>query len=129
MAWLVTETSSNNEVFHSLMEAKERKVLTTEGGVKFQLLSRSLDVPFEFILNEWPPGSSTGKEPYSHEGEECGLLLEGELEVEVNGTVHHMKSGDTITLISSVFHRISNPGDKKALAVWVNSAPWVFSTK
>jgi hypothetical protein len=32
-------------------------------------------------------------------------------------------------LIDSASHRISNLGKKKVLAVWVNSIPWVFSTK
>jgi transcriptional regulator with XRE-family HTH domain len=129
LAQLVTE-ACNIEVFSSsIMKQKERKILTTEGGVQFQLLSRNVNVPFEFILNNWPPGTSTGTQPYTHEGEECGLLLEGELEVEVNGRMHQMKPGDTVTLRSSAPHRISNPGNKKALAVWVNSTPWVFSIK
>lgn len=129
LAQLVMEASTIENSSSSLMTSKERKVLTAEGGVQFQLLSRNVTVPFEFILNQWPQGSSTGKQPYHHEGEECGLLLEGELEVEVNGKVYPMKPGDTITLRSSVPHRISNPGRKKALAVWVNSIPWVFSIK
>lgn len=129
LAQLVPDTSPARETSSCLMKSKERKVLITEGKVQFHLLSRNLDVPFEFIVNQWPPGTSTGKDLYTHEGQECGLLLEGELEVEVDGMVHHMKPGDTITLLSSVAHRISNPGKKKAVAVWVNSAPWVFSTK
>ena len=128
-AQLVSEMSASEPSPSSLMRPKERKSLTTEGRVKFQLLTRHLNVPFEFILNEWPPGSSTGITPYIHEGEESGLLMEGELEVEVEGKVYHMKPGDTVTLRSSVSHRISNPGKKKALAVWVNSVPWVFSTR
>jgi transcriptional regulator with XRE-family HTH domain len=129
VAQLIMEASTIEETASFLMRSKERKILTTEGGVRFQLLSRNVNVPFEFILNQWPPGTSTGKQPYTHEGEECGLLLEGEVEVEVNGKVHHLKPDDTITLRSSASHRISNPGKKKALAVWVNSIPWVFSTK
>jgi transcriptional regulator with XRE-family HTH domain len=129
LAQLVMEASTHEESSSSLMKQKERKILTTEGGVQFQLLSRNVNVPFEFILNQWPPGTSTGRQLYTHEGEECGLLLEGELEVEVNGKMHRMKPGDTVTLRSSTPHRISNLGRKKALAIWVNSAPWVFSIK
>lgn len=129
LAQLVMEASTIEESPSSLMKLKERKILTTEGGVQFQLLSRNVSVPFEFILNQWPPGTSTGKQPYVHEGEECGLLLDGELEVEVNGKIHQMKPGDTITLRSSAPHRISNIGKKKASAIWVNSVPWVFSIK
>lgn len=129
LAQLVVDASNIEESSSFLMNQKERKTLTTEGGVQFQLLTRNVHVPFEFILNQWPPGTSTGRQPYTHEGEECGLLLEGELEVEVNGKVFRMKPGDTITLRSSAPHRISNPGKRRALAVWVNSIPWVFSIK
>ena len=113
----------------SLMEVRERKVLTTEGGVEHQLLSRNLALPFEFISFEMPPGASTGEEPYSHEGLECGLLLEGTLEIQVGDKIYRMKPGDTFTLNSSIPHKFSNCGKKKARAVWVNSIPMIFSTR
>ena len=120
--------NSENAIF-SLMKAQERKSLTTQEGVTFQLLSRKIDFPCEFILNEWPPGASTGKDAYTHEGEECGLLLEGKLDIEIDGQTYHMKPGDTITLKSSAPHRIWNPGKKRAVAVWVNTTPWMFAIK
>jgi transcriptional regulator with XRE-family HTH domain len=129
MASLFEASSAQGDILFSLMEAKERKSLTTRSGVTFQLLSRGMDFPCEFILNRWPPGTSTGEELYNHEGRECGLLLEGELIVETNGKSFLMKPGDSITLESSSPHRITNPGKKEAVAIWVNSVPWLFSTK
>jgi transcriptional regulator with XRE-family HTH domain len=129
LASLFDASSGQSNFPFSLMEAKERKSLTTRSGVTFQLLSRGMDFPGEFILNRWPPGTSTGEELYNHEGKECGLLLEGELLVETNGKSFHMKPGDSITLESSSPHRITNPGKKEAVAVWINSVPWLFSTK
>jgi transcriptional regulator with XRE-family HTH domain len=129
MASLFEVSSAQSNIAFSLMEAKERKSLTTRSGVTFQLLSRGMDFPCEFILNRWPPGTSTGEDLYNHEGKECGLLLEGELLVETNGKSFHMKPGDSITLESSSPHRITNPGKKEAVAVWINSIPWLFSTK
>jgi len=114
---------------HALMESRDRKVLTTRGGVEHQLLSHSLSPPFEFVINVLPPGSSTGKDLYAHDGLECGLLLEGELEVRVGKKVYHLKPGDSITLTSSTPHRVANCGRKKATAVWVNSVPFIFSTR
>jgi transcriptional regulator with XRE-family HTH domain len=111
-----------------LMAAKERKVVTTE-GVRFTLLSRTHDLGCEFIYNEWPPGSSTGKEKYVHEGVECGLLLEGELEVELGERTYQLKPGDSITYRSDAPHRLNNRGKKTAKGVWVNSKPWIFSIK
>jgi len=116
-------------LYHCLMKQGERKILVTEGGSQFELLSRGMSVPFEFILNKWPPKSSTGKNFITHDGYECGLLLEGKLVVEVNGKIYHMEPGDSITILSTLPHRINNPGEKEAVAIWVNSEPWCFSTK
>jgi transcriptional regulator with XRE-family HTH domain len=122
------EESKPDEVPH-VMKERERKALTTEGGVKFVLLSGNYDLGCEFIYNEWPAGSSTGKEMYVHEGIECGLLLDGELEVELEDKTYHLKPGDSITIRSDIPHRLNNKGKKLAKGVWVNSKPWIFSIK
>ncbi len=122
------EESRPDEVPH-VMKERERKTLTTEGGVKFVLLSGSYDLGCEFIYNEWPSGCSTGKEKYRHEGVESGLLLEGELEVELEDRTYQLKSGDSITFRSDIPHRLNNRGKKLAKGVWVNSKPWIFSIK
>ena len=129
MAALFTAEHIPSEQPFSLMQEHQRKSLTTQGGVNFQLLSRGLDFPCEFILNHWPPGSSTGGKQYTHEGEECGYLIEGQLDIEIEGEIIHMKPGDTITLPSTVPHRVFNPGKKRAVAVWVNSKPMIFAIK
>ncbi len=129
MASLFEASLGQGDILFSLMEAGERKSLTTRAGVTFELLSHGMDFPCEFILNRWPPGTSTGEELYHHESKECGLLLEGELVVEMNGKSFHMKPGDSITQESSSPHRITNSGEKEAVAIWVNSVPWLFTTK
>ena len=116
------------EVPH-VMKEKERKVLTTEGGVKFILLSGNYDLGCEFVYNEWPAGTSTGREMYVHEGIESGLLLDGELEIELEDKTYHLKPGDSITIRSDIPHRLNNKGKKLAKGVWVNSKPWIFSIK
>ncbi len=112
-----------------VVTSKQRKVIIWEGGIRFALLSRTLDLGCEFICNEWPPGSSTGKEKYVHDGVESGIILEGEMEVELGDQVYRLKPGDSITLRSDVPHRLSNRGKKMAKGIWVNSKPWIFSIK
>lgn len=111
-----------------LLEASARKILSTQGGVQHQLLTHGMKLSFELVIIEIPPGGSTGKFLYTHDGDECGFLLEGELSVETSGRVHRLKPGDSITLKSSIPHRLSNPGKQNARAAWVNSAPYIFST-
>lgn len=126
---LILDQEADETKDSSLMGVRERKVLTTQGGVQHQLLSRSLALSFEFLSIEIPPGASTGEKPYTHDGVECGLLLEGELEIQVGRKTYRMKPGDTITLNSSTPHNLFNRGRQKAKAVWVNSAPMIFSTR
>ena len=129
LAQIISQEPSAEERDSYHIKESERKVLMTQGEVQHQLLSRGLPLSFEFNVVEVPPGASTGDYLYSHEGEECGLLLEGELVVESGRQVHHLKPGDSITMKSSLPHKLSNPGKQKARAVWVNSIPYIFSTK
>lgn len=129
LAQIISQEPSAEERDSYHIKESERKVLMTQGEVQHQLLSRGLPLSFEFNVVEVPPGASTGDYLYSHEGEECGLLLEGELVVESGRHVHHLKPGDSITMKSSLPHKLSNPGKQKARAVWVNSVPYIFSTK
>lgn len=113
----------------SPIHANERKTLTTGGGVSLQLLSNGTAFPCEFILTRLPAGASTGDVLYKHDGKECGFILEGELVVETGGESYHMRRGDTITFDSSIPHRITNPGKKEAVSIWVNTVPWMFAIK
>ena len=126
---IISEESVHEEGDFYKIDASERKVLITQGGVQHQLLSRGIPLSFEFIIVEVPPGASTGNYNYSHEGEECGILLEGELVVEINGKAQCLKPGDSITYRSSSPHKLFNPGKTNARAVWVNSVPYIFSTR
>lgn len=111
----------------AVVKREQRKVMIM-GLVRFELLSRGGNVPFEFVLSEYEAGASTER-LLVHEGVECGLLLEGELQVEFEHKVYRLKPGDSISFPSRTPHRVSNPGKKRAAAYWVNSASWLFSTK
>lgn len=126
---LLGEEETKPEEAPHVMKEKERKILTAEGGVRFILLSGNYDLGCEFIMNEWPAGSSTGREKYVHEGVESGLLLEGGMELELEDKTYHLKPGDSITFRSDIPHRLNNKGKKLARGVWVNSKPWIFSIK
>lgn len=112
-----------------VIHPNKRKVILTHGGIKFSLLSNKLELGCEFMLIEYPPNSSTGDVKYTHKGIECGFVLEGELDVEVENEVYHLTPGTSITYKSSSPHRTVNRTSKKVLAIWVNSDPFIFSAK
>jgi transcriptional regulator with XRE-family HTH domain len=68
------------------------------------------------------PGGST-KGDISHEGEEAGYVLEGELELTVEGASHLLQEGDSFFFDSNLNHSFRNPGSVTARVLWVNTPP------
>jgi len=67
------------------------------------------------ILSEsYEPKASTGEDYYSHEGEECGICLEGEMELRVDGHVYKLAPGDMYYFDSQKQHRFTNVGTTTA---------------
>jgi transcriptional regulator with XRE-family HTH domain len=125
------ESHERGELGTPVLHRANRKTLVTEGNGRLQLLSKHYDLNCEFLLNEWPAGASTDSggvvsERVVHDGVECGFIIQGKLKVELGQETYLLGPGDSITFPSSTPHRLSNPGPRATLAVWVNSTPWIF---
>lgn len=59
----------------------------------------------------------------THQGEEVGYVLEGMLELTVNGVTYLLEQGDSFFFQSSWPHGYRNPGDVTARVLWINSPP------
>jgi transcriptional regulator with XRE-family HTH domain/mannose-6-phosphate isomerase-like protein (cupin superfamily) len=101
-----------------------RKILSPGKGIRFYLLTPNLTGPIEFIYNEYDPGSTTGPDLYTHPGCECGLILSGELEIQIKQDIYLLKAGDSITFNSTDPHSKRNVGDAMCTCVWANVPPW-----
>lgn len=66
-----------------------------------------------------PNGSPDGA--YSHEGEEVGFILEGEIKLIVNNKAYLLSRGDSFSFRSELPHSYKNPGRKEAKVLWVNT--------
>ena len=53
-----------------------------------------------------------------HEGDECGWVLSGRIQVKVGDEVFDLKAGDAIHFSGSKFHGIKNVGDEVSESVW-----------
>jgi len=123
------DDEKSEPVFDPIVKADQRKVLKTQSGVTFYLLTPELkNHSIEFIYNIYEKGGTTGGETgemYTHEGEECGLVLEGRLEVMYEDTTCILEARDSIVLNSTKPHKLTNIYDGRTLAVWVDSpASW-----
>ena len=88
-----------------------------------ELLTPSLAGALEVLLIEVPPGYSTEATPFTHEGEEFGLILEGRHEVHLGDAVYTLEPGDSITYSSRLPHWYRNPGDEPVRSLWVITPP------
>ena len=59
----------------------------------------------------------------SHSGREFGLVLKGELMVELGCETYTLGQGDSIIFDSSTPHRLTNNGDSAMRALWVVLTP------
>ena len=91
-------------------------------GISKQLLSPSgSEGRLNLFLVHMEPGGSTGDELYTHDGEEAGLVIEGEMILTVDAESWTLKQGDSFRFASRRPHRFSNPSGKaKAVVLWVN---------
>ena len=58
-----------------------------------------------------------------HSGEEIGYVLEGEIELTVDGRRYRAKEGDSFHFRSELPHGYRNVGTKPARIIWINTPP------
>lgn len=57
----------------------------------------------------------------THQGEATGYLIEGELELTIDGTVYHMSAGDSFFFKAYLTNSYRNVGKGVARIIWVNT--------
>lgn len=108
-----------------LIRAGERhSIESVDSNTKISLLTSSnIEKSMEPILYEIGPNGESGRDYYTHPGEEFIFLLEGNLDIYMEETVHHLSEGDSFYFKSSQKHRFKNNTDKPAKALWVVNPP------
>lgn len=82
-----------------------------DGGVSYLQVGANLqDKAIQFIRECYQPGAGTGKHAITHEGEECGLILKGRLQVTVGDQTAVLRAGDAYYFRSSQPHSFINTG-------------------
>lgn len=109
-----------------VLRASERPVVNLGSGRKKSAIHlERLIVPrrgqlLQGDIHLIAPGGHS-EEPITHVGEEFGLVLEGQLELVLNGTPHLLSAGDSFYFASDTPHSYSNPGKEPARVLWVNT--------
>jgi transcriptional regulator with XRE-family HTH domain len=112
-------TSANKVVF-SGKEAVPLRLpgLGAESGKALLITPMEFAGQAEVMLVEINPGKSIEGHFLAHKGHEMGLVMEGHLLVEVNGSQEDAFEGDIIYLADELPTRWRNPGQSPARLMW-----------
>ena len=106
-----------------LRSDRRRRLSFSDGAVTKELLSPELNSRLELLIVEIAPGGESGKLAYTHNGDEGGLVIEGEFELWVDNRLYHLKEGDAFGFASSRPHRFRNPGNRRTRVIWAITPP------
>jgi len=73
----------------------------------------------EPYLLEIPPNKTLASHFFIHKGEEIGYLLSGILQLKLEKSVYHVRTGDVIYLTSEIPSQWENPGPDMARLLWI----------
>lgn len=95
-----------------------------DGGVSFLQVGANLRNRAIQLLKEcYQPGAGTGRHSLTHEGEECGIVLSGRLEVTVADRTEVLRAGDAYYFRSDQPHQFRNPGNEPCELITACSPP------
>ena len=113
-----------NGIRSGIVRADKRKRLIPQNSdLVYELITPDLNRSFEIVQIEIDPGTSEPDSPFQHEGEECVLVLEGELSFHLGNKVHELSAGDSITFSSHVPHWAENIGHKSTQLIVIIAPP------
>lgn len=111
--------TGSNEESGPVIRAAKRPTIELNGGVTWSRLTGQAEAGAEYLEITYAPGSTSGANMSHHAGREFGLILEGELTVELGFERYNLCRGDSIIFDSETPHRLTNNCTKPVRALWV----------
>jgi transcriptional regulator with XRE-family HTH domain len=90
----------------------EESTITSPNGDALYARKSVAHGQVEVLRGELRPGGVSHTEPWSHPAEECVIVVNGSLLVEVDGTTHRLEDGDSCYFDSRLPHRLINDTDR-----------------
>lgn len=116
---LISETIRPGSVIAQVVHAGVRPTIVLKGGVTWTRLTATAEADVEFLEISYASGATSGENFSHHAGREFGLILEGELVVQLGDQDYVLGLGDSIVFDSTIPHRLVNKGASSTRAIWV----------
>lgn len=102
-----------------IVRLDERSIIELQGNITWARLTPAQEPGMEFLEITYGVGGSSGAKLSRHSGREFGVVIEGELLIELGFEKYQLKPGDSIIFDSSIPHRLVNTGHVPMQAIWV----------
>ena len=116
----VKSASSESDI---VVRKENRRVLRFGDGIRDELLSPNLGTELELLSCHFEPGANSGNSPYSHDSEEAGVVVFGQINLWVDDILYQLKEGDSFQFDSRRPHRYTNNGKTEAHVIWAITPP------
>lgn len=113
---IVVRSGANGPV----VRRADRQAIHLGSGVTWERMSPDTEHGVDFLHVTYEVGGASAAERalIRHGGREYGHLLEGRLNVTVGFETYELEPGDAVSFDSTMPHRLFNPGDVPARAIW-----------
>lgn len=101
-----------------VQRAAEHPSIVLGSGPRWSRLTAGGEENAEFLEVVYAPRTPMPEEYIRHEGREYGIVITGELTVEVEGATETLRPGDSIVFDSMRPHRFWNDSDGEVRAIW-----------
>jgi transcriptional regulator with XRE-family HTH domain len=101
--FVIDEESSNQSV---VKLPDRREVIFPDAGLTYQIIHSNPQKKMGIHIGTLAPGGGTSKDLLFHEGEECIVIIDGQMEVNIEKKLINLTEGDSIYFDSSAPHRL-----------------------
>jgi len=124
IGWFFSESQGSTPGPAWIQRRAQCRVLNLSArGIIKELLAPDGEGAVELMRITIEPGGSSGEAPYLHVGEDAGTVIQGVLELEVDGVASLLQAGDSFRFPSSRPHRFGNPGPLRCMVIWAVTPP------
>lgn len=116
------EILDSNSDYSPITKKEEREEIfsNSESHVKVESLFNGKS-HFNGIAITIENGNTFSKMSWGHSYDEIGVVIEGELEIEINKEIYSLKEGDSIVIKNGTPHKYKNPTEKPSIVYWFSS--------
>jgi transcriptional regulator with XRE-family HTH domain len=100
-----------SQISRIVKKDQRRTVTFPESGLSYEIIHSDTQKKMGVQIGTLDKGGVTSDEPMAHQGEECIVMLEGRMTVEVGEDNIILESGDSLYFDSSIPHRLINKND------------------